>query len=265
MGTALLLLGACQGGVVSDSIDPHIVEALETIRAHKVFFGHQSVGRNVLQGIRELGTLAGVDLPSGAVEDGVSAAELCLVDAHVGTNTRPYEKIDEFTELMRSGLARDVDIAFMKFCYVDANSGFSAEEIFHAYVTAMESLESEFPETTFVYLTMPLTATRTDVRGLIKRVLGMETRGREDNIERNRFNDLLRERKGGDGRLFDIAAAEYTHPDGSIETFKRNGRTYRAMVPAYSDDGGHLNERGRRVVAEQLIVYLANLARSQSI
>jgi len=29
--------------------------------------------------------------------------------------------------------------------------------------------------------------------------------------------------------------------------------------PDYTDDGGHLNERGRKIVAEQLLIFLSNL------
>jgi lysophospholipase L1-like esterase len=32
------------------------------------------------------------------------------------------------------------------------------------------------------------------------------------------------------------------------------------MVPEYTDDGGHLNEKGRKRVAEQMLIILAEVA-----
>ena len=52
----------------------------------------------------------------------------------------------------------------------------------------MKELELRYPDTTFVYITMPLTAPRSGIKPLIKRVLGVELYGREDNIERTVFN-----------------------------------------------------------------------------
>jgi lysophospholipase L1-like esterase len=56
-----------------------------------------------------------------------------------------------------------------------------------------------------------------------------------------------------------MAAVESTYPDGRPCTFRVAGRTYESLVPEYTTDGGHLNERGRRAVAAQLLVFLAGL------
>ena len=36
-------------------------------------------------------------------------------------------------------------------------------------------------------------------------------------------------------------------------------KIYYSMAPEYTTDGGHLNETGRKRVAEQLLIFLANL------
>jgi lysophospholipase L1-like esterase len=41
---------------------------------------------------------------------------------------------------------------------------------------------------------------------------------------------------------------------------RQGGKVHYAMVPAYTTDGGHLNEVGRRIVARRLLVLLAGLA-----
>jgi len=40
---------------------------------------------------------------------------------------------------------------------------------------------------------------------------------------------------------------------------KRDQKVF-IMLPQYTTDGGHLNEEGRKIVAEQLLIVLAELA-----
>jgi len=55
--------------------------------------------------------------------------------------------------------------------------------------------------------------------------------------------------------VFDLAKTEATRPDGTAET--ANG--VRALVAAYSSDGGHLNVAGAAVVSEALAAFLASI------
>ena len=71
--------------------------------------------------------------------------------------------------------------------------------------------------------------------------------------------DLLREAYEGKEPLFDIAGIESVGPGGERESFDVKGKSFPALVPAYTDDGGHLNALGRKVVAEKLLVFLAGL------
>ncbi|MEF9476235.1 MAG: hypothetical protein L0958_06070, partial [Candidatus Mariimomonas ferrooxydans] len=59
--------------------------------------------------------------------------------------------------------------------------------------------------------------------------------------------------------LFDLALIESTDSEGGMATFKKCGKSFYSLVPSYTNDGGHLNEDGRRIVAEQLLIFLANL------
>ena len=38
--------------------------------------------------------------------------------------------------------------------------------------------------------------------------------------------------------------------------FTVTGKTYYSLISEYTRDGGHLNERGRKIVAEQLLIFL---------
>jgi len=80
-----------------------------------------------------------------------------------------------------------------------------------------------------------------------------------DNIKRNEFNDLIRQEYGDSRRLFDIARAESTYLDGNRETFEKDGERYEALVPIFTNDGGHLNEMGRKVVAAHMLRVIADI------
>ena len=74
------------------------------------------------------------------------------------------------------------------------------------------------------------------------------------------FNEILK-RTYRDDPIFDLAEAESMHPDGTRETFEHEGKQYYALIDDYTDDGGHLNEIGRKIAAEQLIHTLATAAK----
>jgi lysophospholipase L1-like esterase len=95
------------------------------------------------------------------------------------------------------------------------------------------------------------------MRAWIKNLLGREMNW--DNIKRNQFNELAA-REFGNGPLLDLARIESTRLDGSRQSFTRGGTGHYAMVPEYTSDGGHLSPLGRKLVARQLLLLLANLA-----
>jgi hypothetical protein len=267
VATVLILtfVTSCRESHMNTTPDPRVVAAFEQLQQVRVFFGHRSVGRNILDGIEDLAEATGVSIEIREADDAAVARDSAhtILHAGIGENGRPQTKVDHFARLMRSGLAEQVDVAFMKFCYVDSEGDMSAKQVFESYVGEMEELEGEFPDTVFLYVTMPLKAPRTDIKGRIKMFLGMESRGRGDNIPRHRFNQLLREAKSDTGRLFDLARAEATAPDGPHESFRQDGKVYEAMYPGYTSDGGHLNEYGRRVVAAELVNFLSGFGGSE--
>ena len=70
---------------------------------------------------------------------------------------------------------------------------------------------------------------------------------------------MLLKKYEGKEPILDIAKIESTFPNGTRCSFTRDGKTYYSMVPEYTYDGGHLNELGRKKVAEQLLILLAQL------
>ncbi len=103
--------------------------------------------------------------------------------------------------------------------------------------------------------------TKTSIKTWIKKIIGKKDIWEyDDNIKRNQYNQLLKEYYEGKEPVFDLAKIESTYPDGKRCTFEKDGKTYYSLVSEYTSDGGHLNEKGRKIVAEKLLVFLANLA-----
>jgi acyl carrier protein len=235
--------------------------AWSALASRRVFFGHQSVGENVVEGISELARgdpALGIRVVEGA--GALRGGEGAFGHARIGRNGEPGLKSDEFARLVESAAGESLDIAFHKYCYADIGADTDVEAVFEHYRRTMARLRAERPGVVFVHVTVPLTRVQSGPRALVKRLLG-RTPGRFDsNRARERFNDLMRRTYAGTEPLFDLAAAESTHPDGRPETFRFGGQSLRALVPSYTDDGSHLNALGRRRVAGELLVVLARIA-----
>ena len=151
----------------------------------------------------------------------------------------------------------------MKFCFVDFSEETDVADLFRKYVDTFAGLKASCPGTTIVHVTVPLTGSpgglKWMARNVVKRLIGRKVRGPRDNRTINAFNDLLRQKYLGHEPLFDLAALESTHADGSREAIEEGGRTLFSLAPEYTFDGGHLNETGRRMVALELLRILASL------
>ena len=228
-----------------------------------IFFGHHSVGSDIVQGLQDL-RASQVSLKLNIVK----TKELnkiegpMLAHASVGENLHPESKIAEFKALLEGGLGERVDIAFFKFCFVDVTTTSDPNALLSAYCKAMDSLKSRFPDVVFVYVTVPLCGPPGKLKGMlkagIKRLIG-RPHALDENQVRARFNSLLRERFSGKEPLFDLALYETLGPDGLRRYSLRNGQEVPILARSYTDDGGHLNARGRRHVAEQLLIELLDL------
>jgi hypothetical protein len=239
-------------------------EAWTRLGQRTMFFGHQSVGRNIMDGIRDLvAESAAVNVHIVETKDAGQLTDAVFACAPIGRNWEPESKLAEFRRVLEDGLGDKVDVAFLKFCYVDVRSDSDPVALLDAYVRMMEALNARFPNVTFVHLTVPLRAPPDSVKGILKvnlkRVLGRAT-VLDDNGVRACYNDLLRERFSAGNLLFDLAGYESTGPDGAQWFVSWKGHEVPVLVPSYTDDGGHLNAQGRRHVAEQLLIELAKLA-----
>lgn len=222
---------------------------LAKVSRTKVFFGHQSVGMNVLEAVPGVYTAHGMAVPT-IEQNGTNPVEDSgfIEHAFIGRNELPLDKIRDFEAKMRSGTGRQVEVAMMKLCYVDVTSDTDIDGLFNAYSTAIAALERDFPKVTIVKVTVPL-MTDPALRSKLKnRLTGRTQSGPADNLARERLNDVIRREYESD-HVFDLAAVESTAPDGNRITGMYQGQQYHRLYDGYASDSGHLNSEGARIAA----------------
>ena len=230
----------------------------------KIFFGHQSVGYNIIDGItdilneRDYIKLNVIEAREPAVFD-----QPVFAHSQVGMNTEPFSKIKRFVEIMDAGVGSKIDIAFFKFCYIDIMRDSDPQEIFDSYNAALEEVNSRYPNTKFLHVTVPIRSAPKGAKRYLKQTV-KQLIGRpgflEDNMMRRRYNDLLNNAYSKTGLFFDLALIESVNTEGFKCHVLQGAEKVCVMAPEYTEDGGHLNGRGRKLVAEQLLIILAEMA-----
>lgn len=217
-------------------------QKLTAVKSKRILFGHQSVGGNMVSGISSLYSSYGVSpiqqIGTGQIN---SVSGGFFADFYVGENYDPLGKIADFNTTVRQYSSR-LDIAFFKLCYVDINGSTNVQAIFNSYKTTMDQLVSDFPNIKFVFSTGALDWWDPSAA-----------------LKREQLNNLIRQEYGSTGRLFDLAKIESTRPDGTRVSGTQSGQTYYQIWDDYSDDGGHLNSTGIRLVDTALFNLLAGL------
>jgi hypothetical protein len=244
----LLIVVSCSGETMKD-LEATPPAGLERIMNSRVFFGHQSVGFGLVEGMREAASRWGAGDLAVTESRAAEPAGPRLFHAVIGENTDPIGKILDFEGVIRRGMGGGVSIAFMKLCYADIMVETDVGPIFAFYRDTMTRLATDYPGTTFVHVTVPLLRRDRGLKLIAKRLIGRQVRGHEDNEVREALNDLLREEYAATGTLFDLARLE-----------SGDGAQPRALLPSYTDDGGHLNETGSLVLGGKLLAFLAGLA-----
>ena len=271
----LLSIIVCEGNTMNlEKIKFSTIESVsekewQELSKKKIFFGHQSVGNNIIKGISTLKKehpVVTLNLQEGRDSNMFSNG----VFAHdkIGSNHDPISKVDDFYAVIKGNGSPHIDIVFFKFCFVDIDSASDVNAIFNYYHKKMTQLKEIFPETLFIHFTVPLLRAEknlsiSSLKKILKKSLGKKSNhilDNEHNIARNKFKSLLLSEYEGKEPVFDLAKVESTYSNGELSTFSSGGATYYSLVPEYTKDGGHLNEIGQKVVAEKLLIFLANLS-----
>jgi hypothetical protein len=180
----------------------------------------------------------------------------------------PLSKIDDFSEVLNKDIGNNPDIALFKFCYVDITKKTDIQKVFNHYKNMLSIMKKTHPRTTYAHVTVPLTSKPNGinmwiniVKGIIKKIMGRPVFNYYDNLNRNKFNEMLRNEYEGKEPVFDLAQIESTTSDGKRVSYKKGSDAFYTLSPEYTYDSGHLNELGRKKAAEQFLIFLANISK----
>ena len=236
--------------------DANLQRDLERIAQQRIFFGHQSVGMNLLDGVKQLATTAGVPVRVVEVTSASDVKPATIGHAFIAKNGDPYQKIKRFEQAFGQQPS-NIDIALMKFCFVDFTANTDTKALFNQYRATFDALKARNPHTIFVHVTAPLTAKTGGLKGLAKQILGRD--GSAENVRREEYNTLLRKAYQGHEPIFDLAQIESVDPNGKNVTVEYGGLKTPAMATEYTNDGGHLNDLGSIRAARELVSVLASI------
>jgi hypothetical protein len=239
-------------------MSPTLDHDLAALRGQRIFFGHQSVGDNLLDGVRALTaghpdalpiSELGAPLPAGGG----------IIHAHIGANHDPLSKCTHMEALIDGPLAGAVDLALFKLCYVDIDERTDTAALARAYLGTLDGLAARHPGLTLVAVTAPLRRVERGWGIWLRERLGRVNRAKTANLARARFNHAVRA-ACADRPLFDLAAAESTAPDGRRAMFRMDGQSVESLHGAFTTDGGHLTPEAARHLAGGFLAALAAAA-----
>ena len=226
-------------------------EQLFQVGKARIFFGHQSVGQNILDGLKDL---MDASAPQVNIVKARKGEELppgpCLAHAYLGVNANPSAKIRDYAEFLDQPRPQEWNAVLLKFCFLDITRDTDVPALFKQYQDAVSALKQRHTNWVFIHATAPLT--RADgIRAFVKKLIGKRTT-EDDNIKRMEYNNLLISAFGSDP-ILDVSRIESTHGDGSRESFTRSGNTYYELAREYTEDGGHLNANGSKILAAEFV------------
>lgn len=243
-----------------DSIEvaPPTQDQLEAFADLRIFFAHQSVGRNVLSGVEQTYEAQGssVDIVRSTTD---VPGEAFVAHTVVGENGDPNGKLAVFEQIIDGPMGEQIDVAILKFCYLDVMASTDVEALFAAYSSTISELELRHPDVRFIYTTVPLT-TDPSWRATLKGILGDPPTDPADNLARQQYNELVRAQYAASGSLFDIAGVQATLSQHPTER-EKDGDEYFVLNLALASDSAHLNALGARVAAVELISVVTSFDR----
>lgn len=253
-----IMIGQNDIASISDVSD----EAWKTLAQKRIYFGHQSVGGNVIDGVRDvMESNKSIRLNIKGVKDNISLDSPVFLHSNIGKNGDPVGKIIDFKNKIDGGIGEKTDIAFAKLCFWDVHRSTNVEKIFSEYKTAITGLKKSYPNTYFMHMTVPLMSHSDSLIDRLKRLI-RDDNDDLDNVKRNELNEMILKEYKGKESVFDIAKFESTKPNGMRSFFIKDGKKYYYLTDVYTKDSGHLNKQGRRFIAEQLLIKLLEISKN---
>ncbi|HTJ84779.1 MAG TPA: hypothetical protein VL400_23835 [Polyangiaceae bacterium] len=198
------------------------------VKHARIFFGHQSVGANILDGARSLG------FPSRPITGTHDFDAPALGEAPLLENHEPLRKVKSFDAFV-STFGDRVDAVGMKLCWVDFYEPEKLVGLREAYAAEVDSLRKRYPKVAVFHVTPPL-ATKEPV----------------ENGDRVAFGRWLISTYAQKDVVFDLEAVESMSSAGMPCV----SRGVPALCTEYAADDGHLNAVGAQRAAKAFIVAL---------
>jgi len=254
MLTAILSLAGCYEHPAAISYPTPTALDWQRLQQMNILFGHQSVGGNIVDGVKILA--AQQEIPIAIIESRDIHVHKEFQHFKIGKNGDPQSKMYDFRQVITRQAPQGVDIALMKFCYIDFSKETDPEQLARSYLSLIDELQKSFGNTRLVAVTAPLTTIQTGPKAWIKKILGKMPDGYQENAIRQRFNYLIREESRKNLPIFDLARLESRN--GEVH-YQLDGKTIEALDPNLSSDGGHLNIEGQKLLGGAFVHYLSTL------
>ncbi len=243
-----------------------VIADLRALRDARVLFLHHSVGQNILDAVVRLDTaVGGARWPVVDVDDAVARDGGVLVDLTGGANAAPTTKIDAFVTTVLGHPGLRADVALMKLCYADFDPDTDVDALFAYYRDSVRALRQLRPTLRVVHVTVPLKTRPDGMRAQVRRALRLQVWEDAANARRAAFNARLRAAYANEP-VFDLAAIEARGPAPdatSTPTPTTETLASPALDPRFTNDGGHLNPTGARIVAVAWLRFLADVVRAE--
>ncbi|HEY6912046.1 MAG TPA: hypothetical protein VI356_21895, partial [Myxococcales bacterium] len=127
-GAAMLVLAAAFAQP-SRASEVDVRAELQSLAGRGVFFGHQSVGMNLIDGLRELSAEQGVPLKVVEEKGALEVPAGTFAHSYIPENGDPMRKLRSFAQAL-DGAKTEPAVAMMKFCFVDFAAGTDARALF---------------------------------------------------------------------------------------------------------------------------------------
>ncbi|GAG24904.1 unnamed protein product, partial [marine sediment metagenome] len=163
----------------------------EALSRRRIFFAHQSVGDNILDGVRDIVREYGnIDLKIADVHGREAPPPAALFHARVGQNGDPRSKLDGFRAALDAGLGERLDVAGVKLCFADVNRDTDAGAVFDYYQQTLGELEERYPQIAFIHFSAPIRSQPVGLKKQLKNFIKSRL-GRpgvwEDNFKRQEY------------------------------------------------------------------------------
>lgn len=241
-------------------------QPLDQALSTRFLFAHQSIGQDISRRIPIVYKSAKLPAPKVVTWNKAKTTKGPLVaTATVGTNGNAVSKLRAFARLVNDAPRGSMKVALLAFNYQDVDAESDVDELFQSYVDTMTSLEAASPDISFLFATVPVTTANSWSEVDRSTITGLSNANQpvwQDNIARERFNTLIRERYADTGRLYDIAALQAEIKGDKVAAKQHEDLWYYVMYPGNSSNGKRLNDAGSRRLAKTLILLVNAAART---